>query len=169
MDLLGLLQVMVVYFVTTTLPPILSHVLGAGAILILLVNVRFPKIVELITAVAILWANLAYLLVVAAMLWQRLSGKTEAQQDGFSLARFGLAVNVLAMLWSAFMVVNVSWPRADVYGEENRFAAVRYTAALAAAGGIWFWLRTQKGSIKTRAKNLLQIPSRHNQNKAEEK
>src|SRR5690242_14955834 len=34
MDLLGALQVMVVYFVTTTLPPILSHLIGALAILI---------------------------------------------------------------------------------------------------------------------------------------
>ena len=45
------------------------------------------------------------------------------------------------MLWSMFMVVNVSWPRVAVYGEENRFAAVRYTALLAAAGGIWCLLR----------------------------
>jgi len=126
---------------TTRIPVIPAVAVGACAILILVVNVRFPKIVELITAVAILWANLAYFLVVAAMLWQRLSGKTEARPDGFSLGRFGLAVNVLAMLWSAFMVVNVGSPRVAVYGDENRFAALRYTAALAAAGGIWFWLR----------------------------
>jgi len=34
MDVFGVLQVMVVYFVTTTLPPILSHVIGALAILL---------------------------------------------------------------------------------------------------------------------------------------
>ena len=128
----------------TRTPVIPAVAVGAGAILILVINVKYPKIVELITAVAILWANLAYLLVVAAMLWQRLSGKTEARQDGFSLGRFGLAVNVLALFWSAFMVVNVSWPRAAVYGEENRFAAVRYTATLAAAGGIWFFCFARK-------------------------
>jgi urea carboxylase system permease len=125
----------------THIPVIPAITVGVGAILILVVNVTFPKIVELITAIAILWANLAYLLVVAAMLWHRLSGRTEARQRGFSLGRSGLAVNVLAMFWSAFMVVNVSWPRAAVYGEENRFAAVRYTAALAGAGGVWLWLR----------------------------
>jgi len=125
----------------TRIPVIPAITVGVGAILILVVNVKFPKIVELITAIAILWANLAYLLVIAAMLWHRLSGRKEARQRGFSLGRSGLAVNVLAMFWSAFMVVNVSWPRAAVYGEENRFAAVRYTAALAAAGGISLWLR----------------------------
>jgi len=135
----------------THTPVIPAIVVGAGAILILVVNVQFPKIVELITAVAILWANLAYFLVVAARLWQRLSEKTEASQEEFSLGRFGLAVNVLALLWSAFMVVNVSWPRAVVYGEENRFAAVRYTAALAAAGGIWFWLQGRLSSRNGRA------------------
>src|SRR5258708_32838807 len=34
MDLLGALQAIVAYFVTTTLPPILSHVVGALVILI---------------------------------------------------------------------------------------------------------------------------------------
>ena len=128
----------------TGTPVVPAIVAGAGAILILVVNVKFPKIVELITAVAILWANLAYVLVVAAMLWQRLSRKTEARQDGFSLGRLGLPVNTLAVLWSAFMVVNVGWPRAAVYGEENRFAAVGYTSVLAAAGGFWFWLQGRK-------------------------
>jgi len=43
-------------------------------------------------------------------------------RPAFSLGRFGLPVNVLAMLWSVFMVVNVGWPRTLIYGEANRFA-----------------------------------------------
>jgi hypothetical protein len=61
----------------TRTPVIPAIAVGAGAILILVVNIKFPKIVELTTAIPILWANLAYLLVVAAMLWQRFSGKME--------------------------------------------------------------------------------------------
>ena len=69
----------------------------------------------------------------------------------FSLGPLGLPVNALATAWSASMVVKVGWPRAIVYGEAHRFAAVAYTAALAAAGGIWFWLLERKGSAKVRA------------------
>jgi hypothetical protein len=98
---------------------------GLGAILILVINVQFRKIVELVTAVAILWANLAYLLVVVAMLPRRLRGWPKVGMRGgrpaFSLGRFGLPVNVLALLWSVSMVVNVGWPRTLNYGEMNRF------------------------------------------------
>src|SRR5207249_2504785 len=44
---------------------------GALAILVLVVNVNLPKIVELVTMVAVLWANLAYLLVGGGLLWRR--------------------------------------------------------------------------------------------------
>jgi urea carboxylase system permease len=131
----------------TRTPVIPAIAVGAGAIVILVVNVQFPKIVELITAVAILWANLAYLLTVAAMLWERLSGKADPRKEGFSLGPLGLPVNVLAVFWSIFMVVNVGWPRVAVYGEDNRFAAVEYTAGVAATGLIWFWRTGRKGNI----------------------
>src|SRR6185295_5779902 len=41
--------------------PVLATLLcGFGAIVILAVNVQFPKVFELVTSIAILWANLAY-------------------------------------------------------------------------------------------------------------
>ena len=84
---------------------------GLGAILILIMHVRFPRVVELVTAVASLWANLAYLLVVAAMFRRRLRGwpdpdSFEEGRRAFSVGRFGLPINVLALLWSVFMVVS---------------------------------------------------------------
>jgi len=127
---------------TPVIPAILA---GLGAILILVINVQFPKVVELVTAVAILWANLAYLLVVAAMFRRRLRGWPEAGSldkgfRAFSLGRFGLPVNGLALLWSVFMVVNVGWPRALIYSETNRFAALSYTSLLLVVGASYFWL-----------------------------
>jgi hypothetical protein len=48
------------------------------------------------------------------MLRRRLRGWPDADmregRRGFSLGRFGLPVNVLALLWSVFMVVNVGCP-----------------------------------------------------------
>ena len=49
--------------------PVLATLLcGLGAIIILAVNVQLPKVFELVTSIAILWANLAYWIVVAVQL-----------------------------------------------------------------------------------------------------
>ncbi len=131
--------------------PVLPVLLcGAGAGLILIVNVGFPNIVELVTAVAILWANLAYLLVVAALLKKRLEGWPSGEDGAagraaFSLGRLGLPVNVLALAWAAFMVINVGWPRAEIYGESTRHAAILYTAVLLLAGAAWRGLSAEPG------------------------
>ena len=54
----------------------------------------------------------------------------------FSLGRWGLLVNVLAVAWGVLIVVNVGWPRIEVYGEPwyRRFAAPLATAAMLGAG-----------------------------------
>jgi amino acid transporter len=130
---------------STRTPVLPAIVAGLGAIAILVINIQFPKVVELVTAVAILWANLAYLLVIAAMLSRRIrgwpdDGWPEEGRRTFSLGRFGLPVNILALLWSLFMVANVGWPRALIYGEANRFAALGYTSLLLIVGASYFWL-----------------------------
>jgi urea carboxylase system permease len=117
---------------TPVLPVI---VIGAAAMAILAANINLPKLVELVTMIAVLWANLAYLIVTAALLRRRVQGwpAVKAGDAGvFSLGRFGIPVNVAAVLWSAFMVINVGWPRAAVYGAEwqTRFAPIILTTIL---------------------------------------
>ena len=111
---------------------------GLGAIIILAVNLQLPKVFELVTSIAILWANLAYWIVVAVQLKNRLRSTRNAVNTGsrFSLGKWGLPINILALIWSTFMVVNVSWPRTATYGLEwyNQYAAWIYTAALIALG-----------------------------------
>jgi hypothetical protein len=113
-------------------------VIGAAAMAILAANVNLPQLVELVTMIAVLWANLAYLIVTAALLRRRLHGWPGALAGGasvFSLGRLGIPVNVAALLWSTFMVVNVGWPRAAAYGPEwhTRFAPIILTTTLVAA------------------------------------
>jgi len=119
-------------------PIVPAVVVGVLAILVLVVNINLPKIVELVTMVAVLWANVAYLLVGAAALWRRAQAPPpRAVPAGlFSLGHFGLPVNAAAVLWSAFMVLNVGWPRAATYGPlwQHRFAPVILTALLLLAG-----------------------------------
>ena len=122
-----------------TQTPVLATLLcGLGAIFILAMNLQFPKVFELVTSIAILWANLAYWIVVALQLKNRFTsarhgGDTEAR---FSLGKWGFPVNILALIWSTFMVINVSWPRTATYGFEwhNQYAAWIYTTGLICVG-----------------------------------
>jgi urea carboxylase system permease len=119
-------------------PVLPAVIVGALAIGVLAANVGLPRIVELVTMVAVLWANLAYLLVNASLLWRRRRGwpPPGAPAGVFSLGALGTAVNAAAVAWSLFMIVNVGWPRAATYGPEwqHRFAPLLLTAALLAAG-----------------------------------
>jgi urea carboxylase system permease len=125
---------------TPIVPALLAGVLAVG---ILVANVDFPNVIKVVTAVAILWANLAYLLVTAPLLVRRLQGWPRASDGrGFALGRWGVPVNALAAGWCLFTVVNVGWPRAEVYGTEwyHRYGALVYTGGLVLAGGIYYFL-----------------------------
>jgi amino acid transporter len=129
--------------------PVLATLLcGLGAIIILAMNLRVPKVFELVTSIAILWANLAYWIVVALQLKNRIKlarygGDTDAR---FKLGRWGLPVNILALIWSTFMVINVSWPRTATYGTEwyNQYAAWIYTAGLICVGVLIYYFKSIK-------------------------
>jgi amino acid transporter len=129
--------------------PVLATLLcGFAAIIILAVNLQFPKVFELVTSIAILWANLAYWIVVAVQLKNRLAslGKGVTIDAKFSLGKWGLPVNILALFWSSFMVINVSWPRTSTYGFEwyNQYAAWIYTAGLICVGVIIYYYKLLK-------------------------
>ena len=114
------------------------------------VNVNLPRLIELITMVAALWANLAYLFVTTALLRRRFAGRPISQDSdagkAFTLGRWGLPVNVVGVVWSAFMVLNLGWPRIAVYGSDwqSRFAPLLLTVALLAVGASsYVYLRRQ--------------------------
>jgi urea carboxylase system permease len=121
-------------------PQVPNLVAGILAIGILVVNINFRKVVDMVIAVAILWANLAYLFVTASLLTRRLQGWPSKVEPGlFSLGRWGLAINVLAVLWGVFTVINITWPRdnADWY---QTFGPLLFTAGLVFAGGTYYAL-----------------------------
>jgi urea carboxylase system permease len=138
-------------------PILATIVVGVFAATILVANVRLPKIVELVTTIGVLWANLAYLIVTAALLFRRTRGwpnQNGSQGAGlFSLGRLGLPVNAAATLWSAFMVANVGWPRAEIYGPEwqYRLAPVTFTALLGVAGLCTFAFMRRRNAEKARS------------------
>jgi urea carboxylase system permease len=134
---------------TPLLPVFLTGGLAGG---LLLANLRFPNVVEVVVSLSIVWANLAYLLVVGPLLARRLRGWPgrggSAAPGLFRLGRWGVAVNVLAVFWASATVVNIGWPRPEVYGDGalQRHTALLATAALLAAGALYYrWARRPGG------------------------
>jgi len=126
--------------------PLVPVLVSAGmAIALLLVNLRFPKIVELVTSLAALWANLAYLLVGTGLLYRRFHGWPALISDVssdrfFTLGRWGMPINLLAVCFSVFMVINIGWPRTAVYGTQwyTLYSPLWLSAFLLVSGTIYF-------------------------------
>ena len=64
----------------------------------------------------------------------------------FSLGRWGLPVNLIAVVWGLFVVVNIGWPRPEVYGSGawSRFSAPLATLTLIGAGTLYYVLFQRK-------------------------
>jgi hypothetical protein len=74
----------------------------------------------------------------AARLGQRRPPK---QPGGFSSGRWGLAVNLFAVVYGAAMMVNIAWPRQAVYGPAGtswmlQYLALLFMAALVVVGAV---------------------------------
>jgi urea carboxylase system permease len=127
-----------------TLPALLVGALAAG---LLVFHINLPHVVETLCSVAIVWVNLAYLLVTLPMLVARLCGRWRPERVDpaggvrlFSMGRLGLPINAIASAWGLFIVLNISWPRPEVYGPDpwGRFAAPLWTLGLVVSGGLYF-------------------------------
>jgi uncharacterized membrane protein YhaH (DUF805 family) len=107
---------------TARTPMMPALVSGLIALAILLGNINKPQIFTVVTGVAIVLIYVAYLLVTVPLLRKRLNGWPDrgSEQPGlFSLGRWGVAVNVFAVAYGAFMAINIVWPRNEVYGAGN--------------------------------------------------
>jgi len=132
----------------TRTPIIPAVIVGLLAILILLVNVRQPQIFTVITSIGIIMIYIAYLLVTGPMLLARLRGEwksTDAQPGYFTLGRWGMLVNVLAVGWGLFMAINLIWPRASVYNAVEPFhwylkwGGVLFVGIVMVGGFAYYW------------------------------
>jgi urea carboxylase system permease len=128
-------------------PVVPAIIIGAIGIAVLLVNINQPEIFSAVTSLSVVLIYLAYLLVSVPMLVQRLRGKWSPGREGgrFSLGRFGLPVNILAVLWGVGMTVNLAWPRQEVYNATPPFhwylqwSAVLFTVIVCGGGFAYYW------------------------------
>ncbi|WP_338674929.1 APC family permease [Streptomyces sp. SCSIO 30461] len=129
-------------FKTPVVPAIVMGVIG---VLVLVVNVNQPQIFSVITSIAIIMIYVAYLMVTTPMLVQRLRGRWKPAEGRFSLGRFGLPINILAVLWGTAMSLNLAWPRAEVYNATGpqhwylRWGAFLFIGIVAVGGFTYYW------------------------------
>ncbi|WP_067476400.1 amino acid permease [Nocardia amamiensis] len=99
---------------TPVLPAVVIGALGIG---LLLLNLGNAAIFTTLASVCIVTLYLAYLLVTVPLLIRRYTGLPDPGTESrlFSLGRFGIPINALAVAWGIAMVVNLAWPRAEVY------------------------------------------------------
>ena len=92
--------------------------IGLFAVLLLAINIKSTQIIPIISSAAIATAQLAYLFVTVPLLRARLRGEWPPDGGGssrFTLGRFGLPVNVLAVFWGVASTVNLLWPRKSLF------------------------------------------------------
>ncbi|MFB9376876.1 APC family permease [Kineococcus gynurae] len=141
-------------FKTPVLPAI---VVGVLAVVILVVNVGQPQIFLVLTSLAVGMIYLAYLLVTVPLLVARLRGRwpvpmADGSKAPFTLGRWGLPVNILAVLWGVAMMANLLWPRAEVYNPTEPFhwylqyGALLFIAISVGGGLLYYRLRLRHRS-----------------------
>ncbi|GAA4843194.1 APC family permease [Saccharopolyspora rosea] len=128
-------------------PVVPAIVIGVIAVALLLVNINQPQIFSAVTSLAIILIYVSYLLVTVPMLIARLRGKwSSAKREGrFTLGKFGLPVNVLAVVWGLGMTINLAWPRKEVYNATPpyhwylQYSSILFVGIAGLAGFAYYW------------------------------
>lgn len=125
-----------------------SVLVGVLAAVMLLINFGHAGVFTALTSTCIVLLYIAYLCVTGPMLIRRLKGwpaelGDQRDEDGkpvFSLGRWGLPVNVLAVLYGVTMTINLAWPRQEIYDPEGTNPVLQYfgliVLAVTALGGV---------------------------------
>lgn len=143
----------------TQTPVVPAVTIGVLAIVILVVNIGQPQIFTVLTSIAIIMIYLAYLMVTGPLLVKRIKGEwpPEDLKPGgyFTMGKFGLPVNIAAVVWGAGMALNLAWPREAVYGTPwyNTFGAFVYIGGILGVGLLWYAIKGRKhiGTLKSHA------------------
>lgn len=138
-----------------TLTPILpAVVVGLLAIAILVLNIFQPSMYTALASVCIMLLYIAYLMVTLPLLVRRFRGwpavgapkaKTASGKELFSLGRWGVPLNILAVLWGAVMTVNLAWPRDAIYNPVGahhwylKWFALVFLAGALGVGALAYW------------------------------
>ncbi len=137
----------------TRTPILPAVVVGLFAIGILVLNIFQPAMYTALASVCIMLLYIAYLMVTTPLLLQRFRGWPEVgapqatTADGgklFSLGRWAIPLNILAVAWGAVMTLNLAWPRNAIYNPVGahhwylQYFALVFLAGSLAVGALAF-------------------------------
>ena len=134
-------------------PLVPSIVIGVITILLLVLNVGNQRAFFVLISDAIIMFYLAYMCVTGPLLIARLRGKWPTPEHGpyFKLGRWGLPVNLLAVIFQIGVMVNLAWPRPAVYGADHwyyQWGAFTFTGVLGGVGVVYYLVKL-RGSQAT--------------------
>ncbi|MER7835831.1 amino acid permease [Streptomyces sp. NPDC096040] len=139
----------------TGMPGAPAVVVGVLAAVLLLLNFASPDAFLAIGTTCIVMLYLAYAMVTGPLLVRRLRGEFRAEgtdETGaalFSLGRWGVPVNAVALLYGLAMSVNLAWPRGAVYDPSGghwyfRWFTVLFLAVTVGLGALWRLTRAEQ-------------------------
>ncbi|MEU9155291.1 amino acid permease [Streptomyces sp. NPDC048417] len=132
----------------TGMPGAPAVVVGVLAGALLLLNFASPDAFLAIGTTCIVMLYLAYAMVTGPLLVRRLRGEfgvegtDETGAPLFSLGRWGVPVNAVALLYGLVMSVNLAWPRGAVYDPSGghwyfRWFTVLFLTVTVTVGAVW--------------------------------
>jgi urea carboxylase system permease len=148
-------------------PVVPALVTGILTLVLLAINVSNQSAFYVITAIAIIMFYLAYLGVTAPMLVRRLRGDWPKPDHGpyFSLGRWGLLVNILAVAYGALVAINIAWPRNSIYNAVGKphwywqWAPFLFIGAIVIIGSVYYFLVQAKKPPEVLAEHRPDIPT----------
>ncbi|WP_405809392.1 amino acid permease [Streptomyces sp. NBC_00210] len=154
----------------TGMPAAPSLAVGIAAAALGLLNLASPEAFLAIGTTCIAMLYLAYAMVTGPMLVRRLRGdwdRSAAEPDEtgrplFSLGRWGLPINIVALAYGLFMTVNLAWPRASVYDPSGghwyfQWFTVLFLIVSVGLGAVWRWRNTRRVHAATPAQPLPEL------------
>ncbi|QBJ98328.1 amino acid permease [Rhodococcus sp. ABRD24] len=120
-----------------------SVLIGVLCVAVLAVNVGNSAIFTTLSSVCIVLIYLAYLMVTVPLLVRRLkgwpNGGPQVDAEGrklFSLGIFAIPVNIAAVAYGIAMVVNLSWPRAEIFNPTGEFPILQWAAPITVVAAV---------------------------------
>jgi urea carboxylase system permease len=129
--------------------PILpALIVGLVAAFFLLLNLGNKSAFVALTSVSAVMFYVAYLCVTGPMLVRRIRGEWPRPDHGdyFSLGRWGILVNGIAVAYGSIVALDVAWPRRAVYnavGSPHWYfegAAFVFTGVVVIVGALYYWM-----------------------------
>jgi urea carboxylase system permease len=144
-------------------PIIPALFVGVCSLALLAVNLANQSAFLTLTSVAIIMFYLPYLGVTGSMLWRRMHGLWPRAEHGpyFSLGRFGLPINIVAVVYGSLVAFEIAWPRKVVYGTKwyFQFGAYEFIGLSFIIGCLYYFIVQRHKSKEMIAEHRATVPT----------